>query len=92
MLIIGVKYDTPELCPGAKPLDFWHLVELSCMLVSSALKILAYVTPCEFDDKIAKFLTPLLDAADFIVIIWGSFLVFGKFWSYLTMLLGFVLI
>ena len=79
MLIIGVKYDTPELCPGSKPLDFWHLVELSCMLVSSALKILAYVTPCEFDDKIAEFLTPLLDAAYFIVIIWGSFLVFGKF-------------
>ena len=92
MLIIGVKYDTPELCPGSKPLDFWHLVELSCMLVSSALKILAYVTLCEFDDKIAEFLTPLLDAAYFIVIIWGSFLVFGKFWSYLTMLLGFLLI
>ena len=74
-----VKYDIPELCPRAKPLDFWHLVELSCMLVIPALKILAYVTPCEFDDKIAKFLTPLLDAAYFIVIIWGSFLVFGKF-------------
>ena len=81
MLIIGVKYDTPELCPGSKPLDFWHLVELSCMLVSSALKFLAYVTLCEFDDKIAEFLTPLLDAAYFIVIIWGSFLVFGKFCS-----------
>ena len=49
------------------------------MLVSSALKILAYVTLCEFDNKIAEFLTPLLDAAYFIVIIWGSFLVFGKF-------------
>ena len=91
MLIIGVKYDTPEDCKGGEATRFLT-VGGAVLLVSSALKILAYVTPSEFDDKIAKFLTPLLDAAYFIVIIWGSFLVFGKFWSYLTMLLGFLLI
>ena len=82
MLIIGVKY-TGEDCPGGEATRFLT-VGGAVLLVSSALKILAYVTPCEFDDKIAEFLTPLLDAAYFIVIIWGSFLVFGKLTIFLT--------
>jgi len=51
----------------------------SVLLVSNALKILSYLTKCECDDKIADFVTPLLDFAYFIVVIWGSVIVFGAY-------------
>ena len=50
----------------------------SVLLVSNALKLVSYLTKCECDDKIADFITPCLDFAYFIVVIWGSVLVFGK--------------
>ena len=50
----------------------------SVLIVSNALKLLSALTKCECDDKIADFLTPLLDAAYFIVCIYGSVIVFGK--------------
>lgn len=51
----------------------------SVLIVSNALKILSYLTKCECDDKIADFITPLLDFAYFIVVIWGSVKVFGAY-------------
>jgi len=51
----------------------------SVLIVSNALKLLSALTKCECDDKIADFLTPLLDAAYFIVCIYGSVIVFGAY-------------
>ena len=83
MLILGVKHNNDEDCPaGDNAATRFLTVGGAVLLVSSALKILAYVTPCECDDKIAEVLGPLLDMAYFIVIIWGSVLVFGKFLNF----------
>ena len=85
MLILGVKHNNDEDCPaGDNAATRFLTVGGAVLLVSSALKILAYVTPCECDDKIAEVLGPLLDMAYFIVIIWGSVLVFGKFLNFLA--------
>ena len=83
MLILGVKHNNDEDCPaGDNAATRFLTVGGAVLLVSSALKILAYVTPCECDDKIAEVLGPLLDMAYFVVIIWGSVLVFGKFLNF----------
>ena len=57
---------------------FFFKVGGSVLLVSNALKLVSYLTKCECDDKIADFITPMLDFAYFIVVIWGSVLVFSK--------------
>ena len=59
--------------------SFFFKVAGSVLLVSNALKIVSSLTKCECDDKIADFITPCLDFAYFIVVIWGSVLVFGKY-------------
>ena len=58
--------------------SFFFKVGGSVLLVSNALKLVSYLTKCECDDKIADFITPMLDFAYFIVVIWGSVIVFGK--------------
>ena len=49
------------------------------VLVSSALNIFAYLTPCKCDDRFAELVTPLVSFVHFVVVIWGSIVVFGKF-------------
>lgn len=51
----------------------------SIMIIAGALKIIAVKTPWKFDDKIADCCVPLLDLILFIVNIWGSVIVFGKY-------------
>jgi hypothetical protein len=48
------------------------------VLATTALKLIAYLTPCEWDDKIVAIISPLADFANFCVLIWGSVVVFGK--------------
>ena len=43
-----------------------------------ALKLIAIYTHCEFDDKVAKILTPIAGLAHFCVLIWGAVVVFGE--------------
>ena len=77
MLILGVKHDNEEDCPGGEATGFL-IVGGAVMLVSNALKIMSHFTPCECDDKIADMVTPMADFAYFITAIWGSVRVFGK--------------
>jgi len=54
------------------------------MLVSNLLSIVAIMTPCECDDKLAKALTPLIGLVQFCIFLWGTIIVFGYYstWSY----------
>ena len=52
------------------------------VLVTSALNIFAFLTPCKCDDKIMEIITPLIPLVHFVVVIWGSIVVFGKFHGY----------
>jgi hypothetical protein len=45
----------------------------------TGLKLFAWLTPCEYDDKLANFLSPLVNLANFCLLIWGSVVVFGAF-------------
>ena len=48
------------------------------VLATSALNIVAYLTPCDWDDRFADVLTPLAYFAHFVVMIWGTITIFGK--------------
>ena len=48
------------------------------MLATSALNVVAYLTPCNWDDRLADILTPLAYFAHFVVMIWGTITIFGK--------------
>ena len=48
------------------------------LLTTNFIKLVAYSTPCKEDDKVADVITPILDLAYFIIIIWGSVKVFSK--------------
>ena len=63
-----------------KPQDatMFLMVGGGVLLSANILKIIAYLTPCTKDDKVADIITPILDIAYFIVVIWGSVRVFGK--------------
>ena len=52
------------------------------VLATTALNIVAYLTPCEWDDRLADVLTPLSYFAHFVIMIWGSVVVFGNFRTY----------
>jgi hypothetical protein len=78
MVVVGALND--EECDGDKNATYFLKVGGSVLLVSNALKLVSYLTKCECDDKIADFITPMLDFAYFIVVIWGSVLVFSA-WS-----------
>lgn len=76
MVAVGVHYNEADLDGNAT--EFLK-VGGSVLLVSNALKLISLLTKCECDDKIADFITPLLDFAYFIVVIWGSVKVFGSY-------------
>jgi hypothetical protein len=44
----------------------------------TGLKLIAFLTPCEFDDKVANCLSPFANLANFCILIWGSVVIFGK--------------
>ena len=48
------------------------------ILATTALKLIAYLTPCEYDDQIMVIMSPVADFANLCVIIWGSIVIFGK--------------
>ena len=50
------------------------------------LTLIASLTPCDQDDKIVFWLTPLVALAMLAVTIWGSAVIFGKLNEYLTLL------
>jgi len=53
-------------------------------LAFSGLWMFAMCTPCECDDKFAKFISPLVVFAQFCIVMWGTILVFGWYssWTY----------
>ena len=48
------------------------------VLATSAMNVVAYLTPCNWDDRLADILTPLAYFAHFVVMIWGTITIFGK--------------
>jgi len=44
----------------------------------TGLKLIAFLTPCEFDDKVANCLSPFANLANLCILIWGSVVIFGK--------------
>ena len=50
------------------------------------LVLIAYLTPCDEDDKIVASLWPIVSLGMFAFSIWGSVVVFGKLNEYLTLL------
>ena len=68
----------------------WHNVDAATFLLlgggivlaTSALNVVAYLTPCEWDDRLADVLTPLSYFAHFVIMIWGSVVIFGNFRNY----------
>ena len=75
MIILGVWYDSEDKTGDATDfLKVWGAV----LCVNSAMKVVSFMTPCKCDDKITAIMSPLLDIAYFIVVIWGSVHVFGK--------------
>ena len=75
MVVIGAQYYDDRFCRNDAPL--YLLVGGGITVGMTGLKIFAWLTPCEFDDKLANFLTPLSSFANLCVLIWGSVVVFG---------------
>ena len=48
------------------------------VLATSTMNVVAYLTPCDWDDRLADILTPLAYFAHFVVMIWGTITIFGK--------------
>ena len=78
MLAVGIYHHTEERCKTGEATLFL-IIGGTFLLVGSGLKVLAYLTPCKCDDKLADVTGPLCDLVYFIVVIWGSVQVFGKF-------------
>jgi len=76
MIAVGAHYAEADKQDAAT-----HFLKVggSVLLVSNALKFLSFLTKCECDDKIADCITPLLDFAYFIVVIYGSVIVFRAY-------------
>ena len=71
-----LQYRDDKYCRNDAPL--FLLIGGGITLGMTALKLVAWLTPCECDDKLANFLSPLANLANFCVLIWGSVVVFGK--------------
>ena len=75
----------PDLCLGYQYKDdcdvnaeMFLLVGGGIVLATSAMNVVAYLTPCDWDDRLADILTPLAYFAHFVVMIWGTITIFGK--------------
>jgi len=82
MLAVGISYNSEEDCKG-KATTFLILGG-GIVCATTALKLIAFWTPCECDDKIMDIVSPIADFVHFCVIIWGSIVVFGQYsqWDY----------
>ena len=88
MVIIGVQYNDLEDCRSGEAPKYL-LLGGGIVLATTAMKLIAYLTPWKWDDKIVDILTPIADFAGLVVTIWGSVVVFGNifffqwifFWS-----------
>ena len=75
----------PDLCLGYQYKDdcdvnaaMFLLLGGGIVLATSAMNVVAYLTPCNWDDRLADILTPLAYFAHFVVMIWGTITIFGK--------------
>jgi len=82
MLAVGIQYNDEEECKG-KATTFLILGG-GIVCATTVLKLIAILTPCEYDDKIMDILSPIADFTHFCIIIWGSVVVFGQYgqWVY----------
>ena len=72
------RYNEEQYCKEGKA-PLFLMVGGGVVLTTSCLKILALCTPCDCDDLIVQYIVvPLASIADFVVLIWGSVVVFGK--------------
>jgi len=76
MLVIGIVYDDQDTNGAAT--DFL-MIGGGVLLATNLIKLVAYATPCKQDDKVADVITPILDLAYFIIVIWGSVKVFSAY-------------
>ena len=77
------QYNDEIYCKNEAPL--FLLVGGGITVGMTALKLIAFLTPCEFDDKVANFLTPIANLANFCVLIWGTVVVFGEILGFLKL-------
>ena len=80
MVIIGVQYNDQEDCRSG---DSMHAPQYllyggGIVLVMTILNLVAYLTPCQWDDKIVDILEPIADFTGLVVTIWGSVVIFGN--------------
>merc|ERR1712223_33419 len=75
MVIVGYQYMDDCNVDAATFL----LLGGGIVLATSALNVVAYLTPCEWDDRLADVLTPLSYFAHFVIMIWGSVAIFGVY-------------
>merc|ERR1712150_198068 len=75
MVIVGYQYIDDCNVDAATFL----LLGGGIVLATSALNVVAYLTPCEWDDRLADVVTPLSYFAHFVVMIWGSVAIFGVY-------------
>jgi len=76
MVVVGAVYNNQDMNGSAT--DFL-MIGGSVLLTTNFIKLVAYATPCKEDDKVADVITPILDLAYFIIVIWGSVKVFGAY-------------
>lgn len=75
MVSVGAVYD-PDCTDGNA--TYFLQVGGSYLIISQVIKLAIYLIPMEMMDKLANSLAPALDFGYFIIIIWGSVIVFGK--------------
>lgn len=80
MVIVGAQYNGQ--CFVDVPLYLMLGGGITLALIIA--KRIAILTPCDCDDKLVKFLTPIAGIVLLCVTLWGSVIVFGNYssWSY----------
>ena len=75
MVIVGAQYKD-DCRESNAPL--FLMLGGGIVLATTVFKLIAYFTPCETDDKLVIILEPVADLANFVVLLWGSIVIFGK--------------
>ena len=79
VIVLGYQYNEEEYCRFGAP-QFLLLGGGICV-ATTLINIIAYLTPCEWDDKIADILSTLAPFVSMVVTIWGSVVIFSKFYT-----------
>ena len=79
IIVPGYQYNEEEYCRFGAP-QFLLLGGGICV-ATTLINIVAYLTPCEWDDKIADILSTLAPFVSMVVTIWGSVVIFSKFYQ-----------